>query len=519
MNGAVRPCVWGNCRVGPRSAESIWGTALENLRTITAYSPRIRPSRWLISASLAVVLLGGFSSGGVRAESLHGALAGAYTYNPRLEAERAKVRADDEEVPRAKSGYRPRINATADIGATSQRTNPKGGPASRDTREPRGFGVSLDQNVFDGFTTTNNVNAAEAFVRAQRAELHRVEQEVLGEAVIAYMDVVRDEAIVRLRENNVRVLTSDLRATQDRFNAGEVTRTDVAQSRARRADAVSDLDLARANLQTSRANYERIIGRPPSRLQKPQVPERFLPKSLAEAQNLAVNENPRVIQALYREQEARYVVDSIFGELLPQFSVSGGYQKRFRTSAGINDQDDLSVVGLLNVPIYQGGEVKARVRQAKHVHVQRIQEVAQQRTEVRELAVAAWAELGARRAKLRSDKTSVEANQIALAGVREEEKVGQRTLLDVLNAEQELLNSQVTLVETERDLVVSAYAVLAATGRLTSKELGLTNRVYDPEAHYFDVRRKWFGISITHQDGRREHVNVWKSHGEGRTYK
>jgi outer membrane protein len=145
--------------------------------------------------------------------------------------------------------------------------------------------------------------------------------------------------------------------------------------------------------------------------------------------------------------------------------------------------------------------------------------VAQQRTEVRELAVAAWAELGARRAKLRSDKTSVEANQIALAGVREEEKVGQRTLLDVLNAEQELLNSQVTLVETERDLVVSAYAVLAATGRLTSKELGLTNRVYDPEAHYLDVRRKWFGISITHQDGRRERVNVWKSHGEGRTYK
>jgi outer membrane protein len=249
------------------------------------------------------------------------------------------------------------------------------------------------------------------------------------------------------------------------------------------------------------------------------VPERYLPKSLAEAKDIAVNQNPNVIRALYWEQEARYVVDSIFGELLPQFRVNGGYQKRFRESQGTNDQDDVSVVGLLNVPIYQGGEVRARVRQAKHEHVRRIQEVAQRRTEARERAVAAWAELGARRAKLRSDKTSVEANQIALAGVREEEKVGQRTLLDVLNAEQELLNSQVTLVETERDLVVSAYAVLAATGRLTSKELGLTKRVYDPEAHYFDVRRKWFGISITHQDGRQEHVNVWKSHGEGRTYK
>ena len=473
----------------------------------------------MISASLAVVLLGGFGVDQVRAESLHGALAGAYKYNPRLEAERAKLRADDEEVPRAKSGYRPRLNATADVGATSERVNPKGGRASRTRSNPSGFGVTLDQNLFDGFQTTNNVNAAEAFVRAERASLHRVEQEVLAEAVIAYMDVVRDEAIVRLRENNVRVLTSDLRATQDRFNAGEVTRTDVAQSRARRADAVSDLDLARANLQTSRASYERIIGRPPSRLSKPPVPERFLPKSLAEAKDIAVNQNPRVIRALYREQEARYNVETIFGELLPQLSVSGGYQKRFQSSTGINDRDDLSVVGLLNVPLYQGGEVKARVRQAKHTHVQRIQEVAQERTEVRELAIAAWAELRARRAKLRSDKTSVEANQIALTGVREEEKVGQRTLLDVLNAEQELLNSQVTLVETERDLVVSAYALLVATGRLTSRELGLTKKVYDPEAHYVDVRRKWFGISITHQDGRREHVNVWKSHGAGRTYK
>jgi outer membrane protein len=213
------------------------------------------------------------------------------------------------------------------------------------------------------------------------------------------------------------------------------------------------------------------------------------------------------------------VVDAVFGELLPKLGLEGGYLKRFRGSEGINDRDSLEVRGVLNVPLYQGGLVKARVRQAKHEHVRRIQEVAQERTEVRELAISAWAELRARRAKLRSDKTSVEANQIALAGVREEEKVGQRTLLDVLNAEQELLNSQVTLVETERDLVVSAYGLIAAIGRLTSKELGLTRKVYDAEAHYFDVRRKWFGISITHQDGRQEHVNVWKSHGEGRTYK
>jgi outer membrane protein len=324
---------------------------------------------------------------------------------------------------------------------------------------------------------------------------------------------------VQLRENNVRVLTSNLRATQDRFNAGEVTRTDVAQSRARRAQAISGLDEARAELKASRANYERVIGSPPSNLRSAGVPEKLLPKTQAEALHRATNEAPAVVAALYREQAERYNVETIWGELLPSVGVTGSYDKRFGERDAIDSSETTRVIGNLRIPLYQGGEVRARLRQAKHLHVRQIQLVARERTIARENVVSAWAALNASRATVRSDRSQVEANQIALAGVREEEKVGQRTLLDVLNAEQELLNSQVALVTSERNLVVSAYALIASTGRLTAKELGLLNKIYDPEEHYFDVRRNWFGISITHQDGRRERVDVWQSHGKDRTYK
>jgi outer membrane protein len=472
----------------------------------------------MIGASLAVLLSGSLAQP-VNAESLRAALASAYRYNPDLEAERANLRATDESVPQAQSGYRPRITAGADIGAAKTRTNLDGGPTATTGRNPAGYDVTINQNLFDGFQTTNRVNTAEANVRAGRAALHGTEQTVLLDAVTAYMDVVRDQAVVLLRENNVKVLTSNLRATRDRFNAGEVTRTDVAQSQARLADAVSDLDLARGNLKAARARYEQIIGNPPSRLTAAAVPSDLLPKSLAEATNRAINEAPPVVSALYLEQAARHNVDVIFGELLPQLSVSGQYRKGFSEVEGIYSRDTTEVLGLLTVPLYQGGEVRSRVRQAKHLHVRQIQLVAQERTLARERAITAWAALNSLRARLRSDKASVEANQIALNGVREEEKVGQRTLLDVLNAEQELLNSQVSLVSSERNLVVSAYSLIAATGRLTAKELGLSKTIYDAEEHYFDVRRKWFGISITHQDGRQERVDVWDSHGQRRTYK
>jgi outer membrane protein len=229
-----------------------------------------------------------------------------------------------------------------------------------------------------------------------------------------------------------------------------------------------------------------------------------VPKTLADNSEISARENPAVVAALYREQAAKYSVDRIRGERLPSAQLEATYQKRFDESIGLEWQETTAVTGRLTVPFYSGGEVEARVRQAKHTHVSRLQEIEQARTEVLAQVVAAWSQLIAARAQLESDQASVDANRIALAGVREEERVGQRTLLDVLNAEQELLNSEVNLVTTKRNLVVASYNVLSTIGRLNSQELGVASLVYDPEAHYLDVRNKWFDVNITHSDGRRE---------------
>ena len=464
---------------------------------------------WLRAHTWNVLLLAAIAGAGWpvagRAETLNEALASAYKVNPRLDAARATLRATDEEVPRAISGYRPTVTGNADTSFERTTTRP---PTliNRDAN-PRGYSVDVVQPLFRGFRVVNTVAEAEATVRAGRETLRSVEQSVLLEGVTAYLDVVRDQAIVRLRENNVTVLTRDLRATQDRFNVGEVTRTDVAQAQARRAAAVSALDLAKANLQTSRATYERVIGHPPTNLVEPR-PSGLVPKTLADGSEISARENPAVVAALYREQGARHAIDRIRGERLPSAQLEGTYAKRFDESFGVEAQETMAVTGRLTVPFYSGGEVEARIRQAKHTHVSRLQEIEQARTEVLSQVVAAWSQLIAARAQLESDQASVDANRIALAGVREEERVGQRTLLDVLNAEQELLNSEVNLVTTKRNLVVASYNVLSTIGRLNSQELGVASLVYDPEAHYLEVRRKWHDVNITHSDGRRETLNA-----------
>ncbi|MCH9808930.1 MAG: TolC family outer membrane protein [Alphaproteobacteria bacterium] len=461
------------------------------------------------------------------AETLDQALSSAYRYNPRIDAERARLRATDESVPQARAGYLPSLNGSADVNIQDNRSRLRDEDSVRqrrpnrtgDTIYPRGYGVSLQQNLFDGFRTRNSVAQAEATVRAGRESLRDIERAVLLEAVTAYMDVVRDKAVVRLQEGNVQVLSRELRATQDRFEVGEVTRTDVSQARARRAGAVSALDLARANLKGSRATYERVVGTPPSNLREPGVPYKVLPKSLGAAKSIGANEHPLVISALYQEQAARHSVDVVRGELLPTLNLEASYDNRFNTSSTIAETDTTTLTGRLNVPIYQGGSVHARVRASKHTHVSRLQEVEDARTVVREAVVTAWAQFQAVKAQLESDRIQVEANQTALTGVREEEKVGQRTLLDVLNAEQELVNAQVQLATTRRNLIVAAYTLLSSVGRLSVDTIGVAATVYDPEAHYFEVRRKWWGISITHADGRREVLDLWNSHGRHRTLK
>jgi outer membrane protein len=453
---------------------------------------------------LGAGLLGaGVLAGSAQAETLREALNAAYKFNPRLDAARATQRATDEEVPRALSGYRPSVTGSADTGYQLQ-TVQAGGLGARTTEtNPRGYQVGAVQPLFRGFRTKNAVSAAEATVRAGWEALRTTEGSVLLEAVTAYLDVVRDQAILTLRENNVTVLTRDLKATQDRFAVGEVTHTDVAQAQARRAGAVAALDLARANLKTSRAAFERVIGHPPSRLVEPKSSS-LVPKSLNESTEIAARESPFVVAALYREQLARFNIDLIRGERLPTVQLEANYERRLDQSEAVDAVETTTVTGRVTVPFYTGGEVEARIRQAKQTHVQRLQEIEQARTEVQAQVVTAWSQLQAAIAAVESDQASVAANRIALAGVREEERVGQRTLLDVLNAEQELLNSEVTLATDRRNVVVASYAVVSTIGRLNAQELGVASLVYDPEQHYQEVRNKWFDISITHSDGRTE---------------
>jgi outer membrane protein len=453
------------------------------------------------AAGLAVLATGLAAAmpGGAQAETLKEALGAAYKVNPRLDAARALQRATDEEVPRAKSGYRPSVAGCADTTYERSTIRPPlgGGPATTESN-PRGYAVGLTQPIFRGFRTKNAVSLAEATVRAGWEALRDTESSVLQEAVTAYLDVVRDQAILTLRENNVTVLTRDLNATQARFAAGEVTRTDVEQAKARRAGAVAALDLARANLKTSRAVFERVVGHPPSRLVEPR-PSAIVPRSLGEGTECAARSPrwwPRSIGAgralQHRSDPWRAAAHrAAGGELCPALRCAG----RSRMPR------DHAVTGRVTVPFYTGGEVQARVRQAKQTHVQRLQEIEQARSEVQAQVVTAWSQLQAAKAAVESDQVAVAANRVALAGVREEERVGQRTLLDVLNAEQELLNSEVTLVTDRRNVVVASYVLVAAIGRLNAQELGVSSLVYDPEQHYQEVRDKWFDLSIIGPDG------------------
>jgi len=442
-----------------------------------------------------------------RAESLLDAVADAYRYNPRLDAERARLRATDEEIARAHSGYRPQVNLDADFARERQEVRPDLGQSGNSS--PRGYSVQLVQPVFRGFQTMNAVSEAESLSRAGRETLRSVEQDVLQTAVQSYGDVVRDQAIVRLRENNLEFLSQELKATQDRFAVGEVTKTDVAQAQARRALAISELDLARANLKTSRAQYEQVVGHAPGKLSEPNPRTKLLPRSLDEAIGISSKENPTVVGALYREQAGRFTVDRIRGELLPQAQLEATFSDRYDPGQSIERAETTSIVGRVHVPIYTGGEVEARVRQAKHTHISYMQEIEQARAQAQATVVQAWAQLEGFKAQLESDKAQIEANRTALNGVREEEKVGQRTLLDVLNARQELLNSEVQQETSRRNVLVATYAVIGAIGRLSVGELGAVATVYDPEVHADEIRRKWYGIDITHDDGSSEHHDFW----------
>ncbi len=443
------------------------------------------------------------------AETLAQALADAYIINPVLNAERARLRAIDEQVALAKSGMRPFVGGTADYAYVNQNSTrartPSTGNQAVDlgiagltqgggTTHPHGYAVQLSQPVFEGFQNINAVRQAKSTVQAAREALRAVEQTVLLDAVTAYVNVVRDQAVVRLRENDVKVLSEQLKATQDRFNVGEVTRTDVAQAEARRSEALATLAAAQANLKTSRAAYQQVIGHPPGNLVTPPSIRHLLPTTLNAAMTLGDGENPIILASVYDEEASTYAVEQIMGELLPNVALEAQYEKRFDQSASIREMETTTVQGRVNVPFYQGGSVAARVRQAKETNNQLKKQVEDARLRVHADVIANWGILQSSGPAITSAQAAVSANKIALNGVREEEKVGQRTTLDVLDATRELLNSQIGLVSALRDRVVAEYSLYAAIGRMDAQTLGLSVPYYDPIEHYDIIKNKWFGL-------------------------
>jgi len=442
-----------------------------------------------------------------KAETLNDALAAAYHHNPQLTAEQARLRAIDEGVAQAQSGYRPNVDLNAEVGSLRTDTKPRSLADGRTS--PYGYSVTLNQPLFRGFRTVNSIRAAKADVQAGRASLRNVEQVVLQDAVTSYVNVVREQAILRLRENNLRVLSKQLTATQDRFSVGEVTKTDIAQSRARRSEAASALNLAQANLNTAKAEFARIVGHMPVRLHHPGTINKHLPRSQNHAIDIGLSEHPLIDQSIYAEKAARHNVDVVSGERLPEVNLEAQYSQNFDSSILTNESERSSVMARARVPLYQSGAVYARIRQAKQIVLQRRAELSQSRLQVRASIISAWGQLLAVRAQIQSNNEVVRANRTALAGVKEEEKVGQRTILDVLDAEQELLNSQVNLATAQRDLVVAEYNLLSSLGRLNVSTLPVAAAVYEPEINYQDVDRRWRGADINEPDLDERSVLHW----------
>ncbi len=434
-------------------------------------------------------------------DTIERALVQAYQNNPQVNAQRAALRATDENVPQALSGYRPKISATGQYGAlytdsTSTITSAGRNTISRSQgwTDPKSVGGTLTQTLYNGFQTGNRTRQAEAQVFAARETLRVIEQTVLLDAVTSYMNLLRDNAILDLQKRNVEVIQEQLRQTRDRFNVGEVTRTDVAQAESRVAAAQSQMLAAQANATTSRAAYRRVIGVEPARLSAGTPVDRLSPRTLDLAVAQGQAENPSVGAAEYGVDVAALQVKVSEGALYPTVTVSASAEKNWDSSLSSVESFQGSVIGQMTVPIYQGGAEFATIRQSKETLGQKRLELAQNRDQARANVVQTWGQLEAAKAQITATQAQVAAAEIALNGVREEARVGQRTTLDVLNAQQELVNARVALVTAQRDRVVASYSLLSATGRLSVAVLGLQVPIYDPMTHYQQVRDSWFGV-------------------------
>ncbi|MCR9070097.1 MAG: TolC family outer membrane protein [Alphaproteobacteria bacterium] len=448
----------------------------------------------LRSSAAVLAIVAGMSAGApvALAQSLEEALALAYETNPELLAARADLRRTDETAPQARGGWRPNISATGSFGITDVTAESNGTTTTDDHSFPLTGSLNISQPIYTFGRVDAEVDEADANIQAARAGLFASEQNTLLDAVVAYVNVIRDTSILELQVNNVQRLDKQLEATRDRFRVGEVTRTDVAQAEARRARSEADRTQAEGNLITSRVAFERVVGVAPATLTEPSFPP-GLPETRDEAVDIAVQESFSLIQAKFQELAAQHVVTQAEGSLLPDLNLVAQAEQTYNTSGGDNEVSTLSAELQLSVPIYQRGVVYSQVRAAKE-NVNRVRLLVDNtRRVVVETAASAFEDYKTALAQIESLRSEVQSAEIALDGVQQEATVGARTVLDVLDAEQELLDAQVSLVTADRNAVVAAFSLLSALGRLTAQDLALPVEIYDYDRHYLAVESKYYG--------------------------
>ncbi|MBV9782569.1 MAG: TolC family outer membrane protein [Acidisphaera sp.] len=435
-------------------------------------------------------------------KTLNDALSAAYSNNPVLLEERAHLRSIDENVPAALAGWRPTVVLNLSPGYAAGNFTSTGvtAPNNRPVLTEQ---ATLTQPIYRGGRTKAAISQAENNVRAERSRLIATEEQVFSDTVNAFVTVIEDQQILALNINNVQVLARQLQATNDRFRVGEITRTDVAQAEAALAGAQAQRETAEGNLQTARATYRREVGELPDQLVEPQ-PLALPVKSAQDANQLAAVNNPNVIAAMYDEAAARSAIDTAFSALMPTLSLQGTGFREANTTLAHERSSGGMVTANITVPLYQGGSEYAAVRQARQNEQQSRKALDDARRAAIQSATQAWETLIAARATVDSTRSQIRANQVALEGVEREALVGSRTTLDVLNAQQALLSSQVTLVQNLAALLNASYQVAASIGRLTARDLALPVPLYDETAYYNAVRDRWFGTGdyATDQPGR-----------------
>ena len=445
------------------------------------------------------------------AETIKDALEKVYSNNPELDEQRANVRVKDEDVSKAYSYARPKASISATAGP--QRTMIRA-PAGIDEFSSRRYQTDqysgkpvnatfgLQFPVFHGGKTRSAGSQAESGVFAARADLHDTEQQALLKGATAYMNVLRDTAVLRLKQKNIAVLKEQLRVTTDRFNFGEVTGTDVAQANASLAKAQSDLAAAIGALETSKSVYEQVVGEEPKSLQPPASLESVLPSSREEAIRTALVEHPAVVSVFHQIDAAAAAIKVAQAAILPTASVGAQVIQQYDSYFGYpkTRQFGAQLMAQLNVPLYQGGAEYSSIRQFKEQLGQSRLHADVMRNAVRAGVVQAFSQYRTAKAAVTFNMKAVKAAEVALKGVRDETAFGQRTTLDVLNAQQSLLDARVNLITAQRDTVVGSYSILAATGRLSHETLSLSVVPYDPGVHLDQVREKWLGVATPGAD-------------------